>query len=267
MAYRYLLLGPLEVGGDREPAAPETPKLASVLAHLVCRANQVVTTSAIIDDLWGASAPKSASATVQTYVYLLRKFFRAQGFEESASPLCTHPSGYVLRVDPNDMDTTAFDRLMRAGRSLIEAGRPTEALVSIREALSLWRGPALVNVPSSPVVQARVAHLDEALMRTRELQIQANFMLGRYREMIGELARLATLHPLNEWIYERLIEALSRAGRRADALRAFQRLRSNLAEQLGVRPSPSLHRLELDVLNARIPLQGFEVLPAAHPVL
>ena len=258
MAHRYLLLGTLEVNGDLGAVAPETPKTAAVLALLLCSANQVVSTSAIIEELWGSSAPKSATTTVQTYVYLLRKFFRAQRFTDASSPLQTHPSGYVLRAADDEMDVTSFERLTRRGRQLIDAGRPAEALEPLADALALWRGPALVSVPPSPTIQARVAHLDEAMMRARELQIQANFMLGCHREMISELALLAKLHPLNEWIHEKLIEALSRAGRRADALRTFQHLRRNLAEQLGINPSPNLHRLELDVLDARIPLQGLD---------
>jgi DNA-binding SARP family transcriptional activator len=258
MRHRYLLLGTLEVVGDDAAAAPDTPKVSAVLALLLLRANHVVTTSAISEELWGERVPKSASTTVQTYVYLLRRYFRSLGIPDEHSPLHTDGSGYVLRVGDDEMDVSAFEREARRGRLLADEGRWAEALDALTGAVSLWRGPALANVPAGPAVQAAVAHLDAALMRVRELQVQAQFMLGRSRDVIGELTLLAELHPLNEWVHERLVEALSRAGRRADALRALHRLRTNLGEQLGSVPSPSLHRLELDVLDARIPVSGFD---------
>ena len=262
-AHRYRLLGALEVDGRKGPVAPPTPKVAALLALLLCRTREMVSVSAIADELWGASAPRSATQTVQTYVYHLRKLLRSQGAADEAPPLATYPAGYALRVDVDELDSTSFARLVRRGQRCLEAGRPADALLPLKAAEALWRGPALANVPPSPTVQACIAYLDDALMRARELRIQAKFLLGAYRETIGDLVVLARLQPRNEWVHARLIEALSRAGRRADALRAYDQFRRRLAE-LGIDPSPPLRRLHLDVLDARLPLEGLDG-PVAGP--
>jgi DNA-binding SARP family transcriptional activator len=250
----YRLLGALDVRGDRRHAEPATPKMAAVLALLLCRPNEIVSTSAIIEEVWGEDAPRSAIATTQTYIYQLRKFLRdldvAGGGDDA---LETRPPGYVLHVREDQVDVFGFHRLAREGRAFIEAGRPDEAIVTLLRAISMWRGPALSNVYQGRFTQAYVAQLDEALMRVRELYIEANFLVGRHRDMIGELTSLCQIHPLNEWIHSHLIKALSWAGRRADALRVYGRLRTNLAEELGIDPSPALQRLELDVLEAAAP--------------
>lgn len=253
---RYRMLGALEVSGPRDSGAPDTPKTAAVLALLLCRANDVVPSSAIIEEIWAHNAPRSASTTTQTYVYLLRKLLRHAGLGgDESGPLETHGTGYLLRVEDGDLDATDFERHVQRGRGLVTQGRPREALQVLEHAMELWRGPALVDVPSGVAIQAHVAHLEEMRTQAQRLLIQAQFMLGRWRETIAELMGWARLRPLDEWVHHQLIEALSRAGRRADALRTFQRLRSNLSQQLGIPPSPALRRLELDVLNGSMPME------------
>lgn len=254
-SYRYRMLGSLEVCGPQGCGSPETPKTAAVLALLLCRANHVVTSSAIAEEIWAHRAPRSASTTTQTYVYLLRKLLRHAGLgDDESGPLETHRTGYLLRVDEDALDAADFEHHVRRGRKLLEHGRAREAQQVLEHGMALWRGPALVDVPPGAAIQAHVAHLEEMRTEAQRHLIQAQFMLGRWRETIAELIVWARLHPLDEWVHHRLIEALSRAGRRADALRTFQRLRSNLSQQLGINPSPALHRLELDVLNGRVPM-------------
>jgi DNA-binding SARP family transcriptional activator len=246
----YKLLGPLEIAGDRGSTGPATPKIGTVLALLLCQPNRVVSTSTISDELWGDDPPRSASTTIQTYVYQLRKALRQlDGDQRAEVPLCTRPPGYMLSAEPGNVDVLAFEQLAREGRDLVESDGPADALEPFGRALDLWRGPAFGNVQRGPVLQAHAAHLDEQLLRVRELRIQAGFMLGRHRELVGELTLLAGTHPLNEWVHDRLIVALCHAGRRADALRAYQRLRRNLGE-VGIEPSPALQEREHEVLNA-----------------
>ena len=248
----YCVLGPIEVVGEHRSAAPATPKLATVLALLLCQPNRVVSTGTIADELWGDDPPRSMSTTIQTYVYQLRKLFRGLGADDdpTSGPLLTQPHGYSLQAADDGLDMLVFEQMARQGSELIEADKPDEAFRVLGRATDAWRGPVFGNVRRGPMLHAHACRLEEQLMHVRELRIQAAFMLGRHRQMIGELTLLAGTHPLNEWVYDRLIVALCRAGRRADALRAYQRLRRNLTDELGIDPSPALQEREVEVLNA-----------------
>jgi SARP family transcriptional regulator, regulator of embCAB operon len=251
----FRVLGALDVQGPNKRAEPATPKVAAVLSLLLSRPNQIVSTSAIIDEVWGEDAPRSATATTQTYIYQLRKFLRDldELVDDAEDCLDTRPPGYVLRLAPGQLDAVELEDRAREGRSLIDEGRDEEAAETLRAAIALRRGPVLGNVCHGPVLRAYVTKLEETLLRARELYVQAQFSLGRHREMVSELAAMAQLYPLNEWIHGRLIHALTWSGRRADALRAYRQLRHNLTEELGIDPSPELQRLELDVLEGDLP--------------
>jgi DNA-binding SARP family transcriptional activator len=247
----FRMLGTLEVQGPRSVAEPATPKISGVLALLLCRPNQIVSTSMIMEDLWGDHAPRSASATTHTYIYRLRRLLQDLDPTECTEefPLATRAPGYVLHVGEAQVDAFAFTRYAEEGRVLLEQGRLEEAVVALHNAIYLWRGRALTNVLCGQVVQAHVAHLHESFIRTRELHIQAMFALGRHNEMIEDLTMLATKHPLNEWIHGRLMQALSWCGRRSDALMVYRRIRTRLAEELGIDPSPDLQQLEAAALR------------------
>lgn len=208
----FRALGTLEVQGGDGLAEPPTPKVAAVLALLLCRHDQVVNTSAIMEELWGDDAPKTANATTQTYVYKLRKFLHT--IDRDDVGLVTRQPGYVLHVGRQQLDVLEFSMLADEGRSLFHEKRYEEATMCLRKASSLWRGPAFGSVAGGQIVHANVAHLNETLMQIREMRIQAEFLLGRHKDTIGELTALVAMHPLNEWIYGRLIQALSWSGRR-----------------------------------------------------
>ncbi|HEV7761236.1 MAG TPA: AfsR/SARP family transcriptional regulator [Acidimicrobiales bacterium] len=241
----FRMLGKLEIQGRWTVAEPATPKIAGVLALFLCCPNQIVSTSAIMEDLWGEHAPKSASATTHTYIYRLRRLLQELDPIDCTEdfPLETRAPGYVLHVDEAQVDAFEFTRWAEEGRRLGEQGLVDEAVVALHRAIHLWRGQALTNVTCGQVVQAHVAHLHESFIRTRELHIQAMFELGRHDEMISELTMLAAKHPLNEWIHGRLMEALFSCGRRSDAQMIYRRIRARLAEELGIDPSPDLQQL------------------------
>lgn len=240
----------MEVFHEGRSCTPTAPKARWVLALLVVRANQVVGIDSIIEELWGENPPRSAVATAQTYVYHLRRKVMRDGPADSGPLLETRPPGYLLRVPREAVDALVFERLAEEGRALLEDGQPREAAARLRQALGVWRGPVLADVPAGPLLSAHIPRLNEQRLRSRELLIQADLQLGRHRELVGELRSLVSSHPLNEWFHGQLIEVLNRCGRRGEALVAYQSLRNVLNEELGLEPSSELQRLQNAVLTA-----------------
>jgi SARP family transcriptional regulator, regulator of embCAB operon len=252
---QFQVLGPLEVYDGDRVCTPTPPKVSRVLALLLLQANQVVSMDSLIEELWGDEPPVSAVGTAQTYIYQLRKILDPRGEHSVGGEewLVTKAPGYLMRVSPNQLDATAFEALSRQGRQELEKGQPEHAAHLLRRALDLWQGPALANVRCGNLLHAHAVHLEEQRMRTLELRIQADAELGRHRELIGEIRALVTAHPLNEWLHGQLIAALSRSGRRGEALKAYQDLRRVLSNQLGLDPQPEIERLHQEVLTHGLP--------------
>lgn len=260
---KYEILGSLEVVHQGRICTPTPPKVRTVLALLVLRANRVVLIESIIRELWGDEPARSAVTTVQTYIYHLRKLFAREGIEgDGRVVLESHARGYLLRVDPGNLDAEVFQVLLDEGRRHIEAGRAEEGAAVLRRALELWKGPVGANVTLGPTAQAHAIHLEEQRIRAVELRLGADMALGRHRELIGELRYLVGTNPLNEWLHRQLIVALSRSGRRGEALQAYADLRRTLSEELGLDPSPELQRLQRSVLHAG-PVQPPELAAAS----
>lgn len=252
---RFNILGNLEVVHDGRCMTPSPPKVRSVLALLVVRANQVVHPDSLIEELWGQSPPKSAMTTLQTYIYHLRKIF-AEGQLTAAygeELLVTRLPGYILRIPKHGLDAEVFDRLVREGQDQLRRGCHARAARLLQEALSLWTGSALANVPLGSELEAYAVALEERRMHALELRIQADMELGRHRELIGELRMLTAAYPFNEWFSSQLITALAQTGRRSDALHAYQKMRAVLRSELGLEPSPDLERAQRDVLRSAVP--------------
>jgi DNA-binding SARP family transcriptional activator len=251
---QFKVLGPLEVVDGGRLCTPTPPKVRRVLALLLLRANQVVPMDALIEELWGEEPPLSAVGTAQTYIYQLRKVLdRREVVAGGGDWLMTRPPGYLISVAPDQLDLVAFGTLSRQGRDLLDSGRPEEAAQVLRRALDLWHGPCLANVGLGRLLEAHAVHLEEQRMRTLELRIQADAELGRHRELVGEMRSLVVSHPLNEWFHGQLIVALSRSGRRGEALQAYQNLREVLDSQLGLDPQPDMQRLQREVLTNGVP--------------
>ncbi len=250
----FKVLGALEIlNGDRI-CTPTAPKLRRVLALLLLCANQVVHIDYLIEELWGEEPPKSAVTQAQTYIYQLRKVFAREKLDEPGRELIlTKPPGYVLRVEPEQVDAFVFQRLVWQGRKCLESGDAEAAAQVLRQALSMWAGPALADVTLGRVLAAHVVPLEEQRLRALELRIQADLCLGLHRELIGELRSLVDTHPLNEWFHGQLMTVLSQAGRRSEALQTYQDLRTTLNGELGLEPSPELQRLQHEVLTAGFP--------------
>jgi DNA-binding SARP family transcriptional activator/ABC-type branched-subunit amino acid transport system substrate-binding protein/streptogramin lyase len=224
-------------------------KQRAVLAILLLHANEVVSSDRLIDELWGGLPPETAPTSLHGYVSQLRKRLeptRAAG--EESRFLVTRPPGYLLRVDPEQLDLHRFEQLAaRARRDLVE-GKPDSASATLREALDLWRGPPLADLAVEPFAQAEVARLDELRLAALEERFDADLALGRHHELVPEIEGLIRRHPLRERLRGQLILALYRAGRQADALEAHQQTRRVLVEQLGIEPGQALQRLERRIL-------------------
>jgi DNA-binding SARP family transcriptional activator len=251
---KFLVLGALEVADGNDNCTPSAAKVRWTLALLLMRANQVVETGAFIDELWGENPPRSAVTTTQTYIYQLRKLFGQRlGARQADQLIRTQPPGYRLVTCPAAIDACEFDRLRALGQEALRRGQHARAAEAFRQALALWRGPALSDIPVGRLLRAHVAHLEEMRMRTLELRIQADLELDQHRELVPELRSLVIAHPLNEWFHTQLISILGQTGRRGEALHAYQQLRRVLDDELGLEPSPEAQRLQLELLRPGAP--------------
>ena len=236
------LLGPLEVFDDAgDPLVLAGGKLAALLAVLALRAGQVVSAERLMDDLWGPDAKASAANSLQGLVSKLRRVL-------PAGVVVTRPPGYLLAVAPEAVDVGRFERMVVAGREAAAGGDAAAAAELLREALGLWRGPALAEFAYDEFAQSEVVRLGEARLAAFEDRIEADLACGCHAELIGELQALVSEHPLRERLRGQLMVALYRSGRQADALRCYQDGRTTLVDELGIDPGPALQRLEAAVL-------------------
>ena len=253
---RFNLIGPFQiVAGDGAVLPVGTPKVSQILAVLLTHANDLVTPDTFIQELWQHSPPRSALNTVQTYVHHARRLLTDDARPDAEhSLLTTRFGGYTMHVDDSAIDIKVFERLVARGRDELRAGRYEAAADALGMSLDLWRGPVLSNVPTGDVLAGRIVHLEELRIRALELRIEAMRLLGRLRELVPELRTLVHDYPLNEWFHGQLIAALHQAGRRAEALDAYQKVRRLLREELGLEPSRDIQWLHESVLSpVRVP--------------
>ncbi|GAA3845466.1 hypothetical protein GCM10022226_80890 [Sphaerisporangium flaviroseum] len=259
----FRVLGSLQVVDDTSELTPSAAKVRAVLAMLVLRHNQIVSTRELIDELWGERPPPTALPTLHTYVYKLRKMLGTSG----PATVVTKPYGYLLATSPETIDVYRFERLVADGWSALERQEPEHATEALSQALALWRGPALANLAAGELLSAQITRLEESRLRALQLRLDADLRLGRHRELISELKELIATYPLNEDFYAKLMTALYQVGRRGEALEVFQNLRQVLVGQLGLEPSPALCRLQQRLLSGDPALEqpDLEPRPEAAP--
>jgi adenylate cyclase len=236
----FRILGPLEVVVDGKPVELTAAKERAVLALLLMRAGEIVSAERLADELWEGEPPESALSTLRAHVSRLRKALATAGLDEV---VVTKPTGYVVEVDNDAIDARRFERLLRDGRASLRAD-PVSAQRQLREALGMWRGPALVDVAGTSAAEAETARLEECRLGALEDCIDAELASGRHRDVLTELEGLTRRHPLRERLWAQRMVALYRSGRQPEALRIYQELRTHLAEELGLEPSPELAALE-----------------------
>src|SRR4051794_27310663 len=244
------ILGPLEVRVDGRTVAFGGARPRAVFAVLALNANQPVSAERLAVALWGEDVPPSAIKTVQVYVARLRKAL------EDPDVLVTTPAGYCLRVGPGELDAERFERQVADGREALAAGGAEHAAAQLREALGWWRGPPLAELAATPFAPAEIARLEEQHLAALELRVEADLVVGRHAELIGELQQLTSAHAWRERLHAQLMLALYRSGRQADALEAYRHAREVLVEQLGVEPGAELRDLHEAILAHDPALDG-----------
>ena len=248
---QFGILGPLEVSDEGRRVEIGGHKQRALLASLLLHANEVVSLDRLIDELWGETPPPTAAKTLQAQVSRLRRSLN--GDEDPAAhmrgPLQTRGHGYVLTVEPGQVDADRFQGMLEEARRARAEGKPEDAAEELRRALALWRGPALADFAYESFAQTEIARLDELQLTALEERIEADLALGRHAELVGELEALVARHPLRERLRGQLMLALYRSDRQAEALHAYQEFRLALAEELGLEPSQGLQRLERQILE------------------
>ncbi|GII96125.1 BTAD domain-containing putative transcriptional regulator [Sinosporangium siamense] len=255
---RVGVLGPLTLETAAGPVRVGGARLRVLLARLVLDAGRPVRQSTLAEALWGEAAPGGHLHALQSLVSRLRGVLGDPGLVVSG------PAGYRLAVGPEAVDAVRFERLAREGRLALARSRPAEAAAALREALGLWRGPALADVREAPFAAAEAERLERARLAALEDRVEADLALGAGPDLVAELESLAAAHPLRERLHAQLIRALAANGGGAEALAAYQRIRGLLADSFGSDPGPHLQEAHLAVLRGeparpRRPLGNLEV--------
>ncbi|SMD13949.1 BTAD domain-containing putative transcriptional regulator [Kibdelosporangium aridum] len=247
---RFGVLGPLQVWADGEPVRIAETKVRALLADLLAHEGKLVTTDRLIEDLWGDQLPANPKNTLQTRVWQLRKAI-------GADRVLSHPSGYQLRFDPDEVDMLRFEALVTQARQ----EPPSAKARLLAEALRLWRGPAFEDADfARPVIE----RLDDLRLAALEDQAEARLELG---EDVS-LSELVARHPLRERLRGLHMRALKRAGRQTEALESYHQLRRFLAEELGVDPSPELNSVYQSILaqKTNLPAPVSPLIGRAHAI-
>lgn len=236
----YRILGSLEVSRGGEPVEVGPRRLRMLLALLAINANRVVTTDRILEELWGEDADGKENAL---WVYISR--LRSALGDENA--VVTRDHGYSLIVDEDHLDARRFEAAIADGRAVLRQD-PERASSLLSAGLGLWRGPALEEFEYDDFAQSEIRRLEELRLTALEDRIDADLRRGMAGELVSDLEVLRRTHPTRERIVHQLMLALYRAGRQSEALRSFETYRLQLAEELGLDPSPELRRLEEQIL-------------------
>ena len=239
---QFRILGPIQAVFDDEPAALGAPKQRGLLALLLVNRRRVVTAEQLIDGLWGEAPPASAVQSLQVYVHGLRRALGAERIE-------TAGRGYRVVVGEDELDLDRFERTLERGRAALEAGRPEHAADDLREALAVWRGPALADLPEETRRAAEAERLEELRVSALELRFDAELACGRHDAVVAELEAVTVEHPYRERFLQQRMLALYRCDRQAEALEVYRTARKVLAEDLGLDPSPVLQELERAILR------------------
>ncbi|MDQ3874040.1 MAG: protein kinase, partial [Actinomycetota bacterium] len=234
------MLGPLEAWVDGSPVRLGGRKQRTALALLAANAGKAVATDDLIDGVWGEEPTAAARSTLHTYISNLR-----QGLGDV---IVRDGGGYRLELEPQQVDAFEFEQAVSLARELAATDQ-AQAAQTLRRALALWRGHPYADVAGSLPLDIEARRLEQLRLEAVEARIDAELALGRHAELTGELEVLCEENPVRERIRAQHMLALYRSGRQAEALRAYQKTRAYLADELGLDPSPQLQELERLILN------------------
>ncbi len=235
----FRILGPLEVIEQGRALPLGGARQRTLLAIMLTHANEIVSKDRLIDQLWGTRPPASAANALQYHVSQLRKALAPY------EAIVTQDPGYGIRVGADELDLLRFEVLVAEARR----ARPELAARGLREALALWRGPALADLAYESFVQAEIPRLEELRLQALEWRFEADLALGRSSELVGEVQLVVRDNPLRERLRAVLMQALYGAGRQAEALEVYRETRRLLVDELGIEPSPALQELEQAILR------------------
>jgi WD40 repeat protein/DNA-binding SARP family transcriptional activator len=244
MALDFRILGPLEVAEDGVVLRLGGRMQRAVLAVLLLDAGRVVPVERLVDDLYGEDAPATGAAQVRDHVSQLRKLLKQDG-----ARIETQAPGYVLRLEPSQLDAERFEQAVDAAAAALADGRPDDAALALRDALTLWRGPALADFVADDFAQPAIGRLEELRLVALERRIAAELAAGADGALVPELQALVGSHPLRERLRGLMMLALYRAGRQAEAVEAYHETRRILGEELGIEPSTELRELLTQILR------------------
>ncbi|MEU5417935.1 BTAD domain-containing putative transcriptional regulator [Streptomyces sp. NPDC020799] len=234
-------------GGQDFPLGP--PRRRALLALLVIRLGRVVPTELLIEELWGEEPPRQAVATLQSHVSHLRRALHPADGPGRPSVLRHRAPGYVLELDPEQIDVCRFERLVTDGRRLLERREPLAARDRLTEALGLWHGSPYAEFDGHPPLSDEGTRLEQVRLTAVESCAEARLALGAAEEVAAELDREARRHPMRERLVGHLMTALSRLGRQAEALEVYERTRHHLVEEFGVDTAAELRRIRTAILR------------------
>ena len=234
----FRILGSLEVVERGRLVTPQRKKQRALLTVLVLHANESVPSDVLLEAVWGEHLPRTAQKALQGHVSALRKLL-------GPDRIRTQALGYLLRVEPGELDADRFESLIGDARSIAD---PQERCARLTSALSLWRGEALADFRYDDFAQAQSARLEELRINAMEERLEAQLALGRHAEVLSELERLVSAHPMRERLRGQQMLALFRAGRQSEALQVYREGRRRFAEELGIDPGPALQMLEQQIL-------------------
>jgi len=246
---KFSVLGSIEVTAGDTQVDLGGVKQRAILGYLVLHANKVVPTSQIIEAMWEGIPPPTARKMVQNAVSAIRRLLTSHNGQVGGPSLRTHPPGYQLRMNAEDVDLFRFRRLAQEGRAAIADGEPARGADLLRDALSMWRGRALDDVVETGVNWPELAAIEDERLSTLEDRLDAELDCGRHREITPELEVLTATEPLRERLGQQFMLALYRSGRQADALRVYRRTRKALVDGLGLEPGRGLQELQQRILE------------------
>jgi predicted ATPase/DNA-binding SARP family transcriptional activator len=249
------ILGPFELAVDGKPVAIGSAKQRLLLARLAAQLNRPLTAEGLITTLWGETPPASVDTTLRSLVSRLRRLLAE--LPPGSLTLAGGDAGYTLQAEIDCLDASRFEADVAAAHRLLTSGEPAEAARCFAAGLERWRGgSALPELADDEETRLEIARLEEARLAAIEALADAELAAGRPERAQAALETLVAAHPLREAAWGRLMLALYRQSRQADALRVFQRARELLVEELGLEPGPDLRRLEQQILNHSPELDG-----------
>ena len=254
---RFGILGPLLVRAGGTAIDVPGARARVLLAALLLRTGQAVPADTLAEIVWDGSPPGGSATTLRSHVMRLRRVLGPA----AGSRLVTRYPGYLVEADADEVDLLCFTAKCREGRAAAQNAEWKRAAALLAEALELWRGEPLADIPSQILHQEEVPRLEQARLQALEWRADADLHLGRHDEMVPGLRELTTRYPFRERFHAQLMLALYRCGRQHEALAVYQAARQILVGELGSEPGPELTRMHQQILH------GDPRLAAPEPVV